>query len=439
MDLINRYSLSPGRKWVSEYSMVGRDPQAEAWAELFNLATNPEQKTLLDEMASALQGDYLGQAIFPGSSKLPTNAAKIKEANAAAEQLLKDVDEARQVLIDNGIWKPMGPEVSPYAGQTVSAVNAATPGTIKASTKAGILPQELIDRFHDQFIGVGKYAESNPDIARTAQMFGSWSQAAVKDGLVKGGQSVYAGILEDLAKMPMGDAAPFNQTEALLMNAATRSMEEKWRDAYRLQYFAQSRSMLERSINHPMFGIYPASYMWGKILPEMVRFIASSPFGLKTGAMGYTMMDVQKAVAIQREYDPEFNALIEKIGHSQFLSFLGYMLPSLPWDVQSSFPTWTRDLAAAGNSNAATVAAGGLNKPIDLIKPGVDTVKKLSPYQTSIPWVGRAISEVTGAGKPTPATYAPTTTSDGGPVLGVDLGPTLEETLQELRSALQGG
>ncbi len=277
------------------------------------------------------------------------------------------------------------------------------------------------------------YAAANADVARTAQMFAKWSTGAVADTIVSRGSSVHGGLLERLGQMPTADAAPYNFTEAALQDAATQSMRAKWSDAYRLQYFKQSRNMLERSVNHPMFGIYPASYMWGKIMPEMVRFIAKEPFGVRTGAMAYSLYDIQRAVALQREFDPTFDAKIEELGHNQALSFLGYMLPSVPWDIQSSFPSWARDLAAQGMENQERVDAGGVNEGIDLIKPAVDTAKKLSPYQTSIPWAARGLEDVFGGGN------APAITSDvNGPVAGLDLGATLEQVMQELGSVLGG-
>lgn len=277
------------------------------------------------------------------------------------------------------------------------------------------------------------YAAENADVARVAQMFGKWSEMAVADTIVARESSVYGPLFERTGQMPTADAVPYNFTEAALADAATQAMNAKWSDAYRLQYFKQSRNMLERSVNHPIFGIYPASYMWGKIMPEMVRFIAKEPFGVRTGAMAYTLLDIQRAVALQREFDPEFDAKIEDIGHNQALSFLGYMLPSVPWDIQSSFPSWARDLAAQGLENQQIVDAGGVSEGIDLIKPAVDTAKKLSPYQTSIPWAARGLEDVFGGGD-VPAIVPETT----GPVSGLDLGPTLEQVMQELRSVLGG-
>ncbi len=170
--------------------------------------------------------------------------------------------------------------------------------------------------------------ESDPDVIRAVQQFSKWSKSALQDGLLSAGTpNPYSELLTRVSGIQTDLAAPFNHTEQMLVNQATTAMRAKEADAFRLQYFARDRSWLERSINHPFFGIYPASYMWGKIAPEVIRFVAQEPFGIKTGALAYSLADVQKAVAIQREYDPEFEAAIDKLGHSQALWFAGYLLP----------------------------------------------------------------------------------------------------------------
>ena len=136
-------------------------------------------------------------------------------------------------------------------------------------------------------------------------------------------------------------------------------MQRKWDDAHRLQYYARGRSMLERSVNHPMFGIYPASYMWGKMLPEMMRFIAREPFGVRAGAAAYTIRDVNRNVAIQRELDPDFDKQIEGLGHSASFFALGYLLPSWPWESSAAWPGWIREFGKEGLDMQARVDKGG--------------------------------------------------------------------------------
>lgn len=345
------------------------------------------------------------------------------------KDLQRALGEFDQVLNDAGI---RAPSASPNAGKSVRSVNLKNPDSVKATAKAGLLPQELLDEFGKKFVGRGKHIESNPDVARAAQMFGKWTTGVLKEGILKGEDATHARLLQELAGMPTMDAVPYNLTEALTMQMATEAMQNKWRDAFRLQYFAQSRTMLERSINHPMFGIYPASYMFGKLGPEVIRFLALNPFGLQHGGMARTMMDVQAGITMQRQFDPEFDAKIEKLGHSQAMSWLGYMLPTLPWDVSASFPIWARDIAAQGLGQQQIAQAGGVNEPTNLLKPAVDTAEKLNPLTTTLPWLDRAATETLFSEPKTP----PATTLAQNPVQGLELGPTLSEQMDALRNAL---
>jgi hypothetical protein len=109
--------------------------------------------------------------------------------------------------------------------------------------------------------------------------------------------------------------------------------------------------VLERSVNHPFFGLYPASYMWGKVLPEIIRFVAKEPFGIPTGALAYGSNDVYQSIAMQRELDEEFDKQLDKIGRSPAVFMLGYMLPAVPWDVPAVLPGWAREIANQGQKN----------------------------------------------------------------------------------------
>ena len=387
-DFMEEFDKSLARKQLSEYAFNNTgDSAAELFAVANRIADDPT---------------------FPMDVLMP--------------ELRGAIEEYTQLLKDMGVWIDDAP--NPLAGKTVREANAAKRGSVYAEQKAGLLPQGLLDRFGDQFVGRGKHVESNPDVARTAQMFGKWSQAVIGNGLLKGDQAVHAGLLNDIAGIPTHAAVPYNYTEGAATNLAMQSMTRKWDDAFRLQYFAQERSWIERSINHPMFGLYPASYMWGKIMPELVRFIANEPFGNKTGGLLYSLMDTQAAIALRREYDPTFDANIENIGHSQAMSFAGYMMPTLPWDVSASAPAWMRGLAEQGRSNEQAAAEGGVNEDISLLKPITGTFEKLVPLTTTVPWAARAIGEVQPG-------------NDDARIQASELGPELQRVMQELQEALR--
>jgi hypothetical protein len=319
------------------------------------------------------------------------------DLTALPDALAASIRSFKQMLKDTGNWIDNSP--NPLAGKTVREANAIQRGTVYAEQKAALLPQDILDRFHEQFVGKGKHVESNPDVARTAQMFGKWTDAVVTNGLLKGGSAVHSGILSDIAGLPTASAVPYNFTEGMAQHIAYSSMARKWDDAYRLQYFAQERSMLERTINHPMFGLYPASYMWGKIMPEVVRFLAA-----------------------------------EEAGHSQALSFGGYLLPTLPWDISASAPAWMRNIADQGLKGEKSVEAGGPAEPFNALAPVTDTIKKLNPLETTLPWAARAVGEVQGPSSE--AQRLKDAQDHDKLVQASELQDTLQETMRELQEAL---
>ncbi len=393
-DFVNDYLQSEARANVSEYGFTS---PTDGMAELFAVAFNPE-----------------------------TDRAALHPT------VLDAVEQLEKVLEDIGVYKPLKGK-NPLAGLAVKDANRLKPGSVYAPQKAGLLPQDLLDEFGSKFVGKGKHVESNPDVARAAQMFGKWTDAVVTNGLLKGDQSVHAGILHDIAGLPTHSAVPYNYTEGAIASLAQQAMVRKWDDAFRLQYFSQERSFLERSLNHPMFGMYPASYMWGKIMPEMVRFLALEPFGNKTGGLLRSALDVQQSIALRREYDPYFDAHMEELGHAQALSFAGYLLPTLPWDISASAPGWMRSIASQGAANEGKTAEQGAD--VSLVAPATDTFKKLAPLTTTLPWAGRAVDELTGT--PTDKEAAKSAADLNKAVKAAELQPTMQRVLQELQEALR--
>lgn len=225
--------------------------------------------------------------------------------------------------------------------------------------------EQLADAFRARIRSGVPHAD--PEVERAFRMFSLWSEDAIAKGLWLG-EGHYADLLGEVFKLPREGAAPFNMNHQLLVNRVAQSLREGHEDAFRLLYFKQSRGLLERSANHPFLAIYPASYMWGKVLPEMIRFITREPFGLHTGAAAYALNDASLSLAAQREWDPEFDTMLDKVGRSEALWWLGYLLPAVPWDVGAAWPSWMRNIARQAMENQQRVDRGLKPKPIDLNK-----------------------------------------------------------------------
>jgi len=202
--------------------------------------------------------------------------------------------------------------------------------------------------------------DANKDVEALYRGFRTWAVTTLRT-LGKGDNP----LLETLKSIPTEGGVLHNSTQGQILDSIMNRMKSLESDTYRLHYMSRDRSLLERSINHPMFGIYPASFMWFKIMPEMVRFIAKEPFGLRTGAMAYALNDVTKNIAIQREFDPAMGKMVDGAANDPFLQFLAYLLPATPWNDPAAWPTWMRDFAGQGNANQLAAQQGKPGKDIN--------------------------------------------------------------------------
>ena len=115
-------------------------------------------------------------------------------------------------------------------------------------------------------------------------------------------------------------------------------------------YFKGERSWAERSVNHPFFGLYPASYMWGKVLPELVEFLTFRPFGLKAPFVAlHNVNQVYQSVMTQQENDPELRKWLDD--NEEYLRAISMMTPGLPWDIPVNAPLGVRRLVEALEEN----------------------------------------------------------------------------------------
>lgn len=299
----------------------------------------------------------------------------------------------------------------------------------------------------------GEYVPSpttlDPDLMRAVHMFNKWTTEVI-GGNLKGGGGPFDAVLKNIAGMPTTNAVPYNYTEHMMLEQIAQAMRDKFDDAHRLHYYARSRNMLERSVNHPFFGIYPASYMWGKMLPEMIRFVAKEPFGVKTGAMAYTLLDVQKAVMMQREFDPEFDKMMEKMGHSAMMFALSYMVPALPWDVNANWSAWLRTFAQQGMDMEARIASGGnisdssgvAGTGLDPSQPIQRVVDTMNPLKAMERTFVDPLQETTDKGDDEEEDkYGGTykySLKGGDTLQGTELGDPLNDVMKQLQSLFGG-
>jgi hypothetical protein len=186
-------------------------------------------------------------------------------------------------------------------------------------------------------------------------------------------------------QMHRGPSATFHVDEYRMMEAARIALQRAEDEAFRVHYYKRGRGLLERSINHPYLGLYPASYMWGKVLPELIRFLVRKPFGVDAPFAGLQMAN-HVYEAIQLELNTDDGTIKNMVAEfPELLRFLQLMVPGTPWDIPVNAPAWTRRLAqsswegkpadpAAAISDTVMYAFGPGRAPRDLWQFGTDVL-----------------------------------------------------------------
>ena len=163
--------------------------------------------------------------------------------------------------------------------------------------------------------------------------------------------------------MAVWDAQQFRILEAARI--AFVAAEE---EAFKAHYYARGRTWLERSANHPYLGLYPLSYMWGKVLPELTRFLVKTPFGIDAPFAGMQMANhVWNAIQTEVNTDEEGGLadLVKQIPES--IHMLELFLPGNPWNVPVNAPAWMRHLGQSvlkGEDIDITDAAGAVSDTV---------------------------------------------------------------------------
>jgi len=215
-------------------------------------------------------------------------------------------------------------------------------------------------------------------------VFNQYAQAwAVLNPNRVAGQAVDPGVqalFDNLTpEVHRGPSATFDVNEYRLLEAARVALERAEEEAFRVHYYKRGRTLLERSINHPYLGMYPASYMWGKVLPELTRFLVRKPFGVDAPFAGMQMANhVYEAIQLELATDDGMMAdLVEEF--PALVHFLQLMVPGTPWDIPVNAPAWTRRIAQdawAGKdpdfgraiSDTVTYAFGPGRAPKDMLE-----------------------------------------------------------------------
>lgn len=249
-----------------------------------------------------------------------------------------------------------------------NAVNAINPRLWRTMTEAyGTTDAREVARLYmteRQALASGKLSEAMAvfDNAKPSDI-----QRAYDAGDTAAGQALNRAVGAQRGANGAGGAMKLTDAEVeklrLLDTADAETVWQAFRESFRqssmqafkTHYFSPERGFLERTINHPYLGLYPASYMWGKVLPEFARFLLKRPFGLNAPLVGYAAMTrVQEEMGAWIATDPEFAKALE--GNKDFIYLINVLMPGDPTNLVANAPAWARHLSQQQR-------AGGVRDP----------------------------------------------------------------------------
>jgi hypothetical protein len=259
-----------------------------------------------------------------------------------ATEITRRYVEERMVIAGNarGLGDTLTGDVIRAGRETESADRNAAIGVARGGTfESGgamrpISPAEMYAKAEAK---VGRLTEAGAapeDIARAREAANAARDAAfhATDEPVKAVMDRIDAVKPTLA----------NADEETVWQAFRSAFEESAQQAFTTHYFNPQRGWLERSLNHPYLGLYPLSYMWGKMIPEFARFLLARPFGLNAPLVGYAAAQrVQQGLLASLATDPD--GLGKFIKDNQGTIYLAnLMLPATPTDFPVNAPAYLR-------------------------------------------------------------------------------------------------
>jgi len=377
-----------------------------------------------------------------GSMKFALDVMRLAgKGEAGLEEMAKLVTanlhpSGKQALLDSFVMRITGKdgliEQAMAAGRTAEAQDL---NRVLEDLRGG-WGQTAEAEFRDLVVRrAGGEAILDPDVERVVRYFSKWMQEV--------GPLLQAGdVLKDIiSKLPVEGASPFHFTQDLFLSTVADSMRIAEKDAIRLANMQTERTVLDRSLNHPMFALYPTSYFYGKVIPETIRFLAK-PFGVNTTIGAESFLKVKQMVEMQSLYDDRMSELWDSLGKSAVIGLLSYISPGMPWeDMRVSLPPWVRALGKNGiDFSKMTQAEFATFSPERWVKRFFEAGAEIGDV------VGGAVGGLTGGEQQGLQDISQTSVGFGvaasvspvsGPVQGMELTPVLQDAMSQLQDAFK--
>jgi hypothetical protein len=306
------------------------DELADAYAQL---AEQPEFKYLAEANILNIAGDRaVGQ--FMGANT-PIGRAMGRFTNIQAR---KETARVRQVMFEHGEdFREAVQAINPKFWRTMEEAYGTTDPRIIADRfldermrlASGNLDE--IERMIDEAVG------SKIQHLYEGNRFEEGQALNKAAGVARGGSAASGGAVLEEGAVP-------GRAGEMVLQAFKDSMREASNRAFRTHFFSPERGWLERTLNHPFLGLYPLSYMWGKVLPEFARFLFKRPFGVDAPLVGAVNLErVQQAYLGALADDPEFSAFMAE--NEDSIYFANLLFPGNPLNLTVNAPAWARHVA----------------------------------------------------------------------------------------------
>ena len=215
--------------------------------------------------------------------------------------------------------------------------------------------------------------------------------------------------------------------EESLWNAIGYGLDNAMNNADRTHFFNPGRGFLEKSINHPVFGLYPTSYMFGKVLPEYARMLYLSPTKGVAGLVLAPYMSILKKVSFGKFSPEDWGKYAPLVGFSAAMKirpamvesmnqnpdpngpnpivymFANILVPGIPTEISASFSapvrTVANKVAAGGTPGFGDIAYGAqqlAGNAIGLGRTATQTANILDYAGKSIEQHGGGIAGIIG-------------------------------------------
>ena len=221
--------------------------------------------------------------------------------------------------------------------------------------------EEFVVRQFIEYIDTGR--SPNPEMTNVIQHFRTYTQNLRSELHPPTGPQVpfspeMEAFFNRVLKKPMRDMThPYSVEHEIMRQTAKQTLRSAWDEAFGTHYYRKDRSWLERSVNHPYIGVYPASYMWGKVLPELFRFLALRPFGFETPLLAWNVLrEVSDTMRYQSETNDDLKEFLSQ--NERAFMLINMLFPALPTEVPANVSLPVRRIAEQGLMNQMKFAKG---------------------------------------------------------------------------------